>query len=102
MKTLVISPNGRMVTLRLEIRYLEKVDKWFLSIMDAATGASLIQYIPLVSSEEDALNDLLAQFGYKRIGSALVAPHSNEDLGKDPAKDTLDRFGIAWGDGAYE
>lgn len=97
-QTITIAPNGKVRSLRLEIRRLVRLDKWFLSVYDATTGENIIQYIPLVSSIPGGINDILAQFGYKEIGSAIVGPKHNEQFGTDPAEGTLGDFEIVWGD----
>lgn len=96
-QTITINPDGRTVTLRLEIRYMVYLDKWFLSIYNAADSTCLITYVPIVSSET-IINDLLGLFGYLAVGSVGCFPVSMQQYGTDPAKDTLNLFEIQWGD----
>lgn len=98
MKTVIITPNDKTVSLRVEIRRLCATDRWYISITDAATGESLVQYVPLVSSTLDTLNNLLRQFSYMGIGGLWVIPLSAEDEDTDPADGTLNRYAIVWGD----
>ena len=96
--TLTISPGGRTVSLRLEIRHLRRTDRWYLSVADALTGESIIQYVPLVACSLDDPNNLLRQFGYLGLGGVWVLNKSGRDEGADPADGTLDDFEIIWGD----
>ncbi|MBR2799810.1 MAG: hypothetical protein IKE04_02820 [Oscillospiraceae bacterium] len=97
-RTITISPNGRTVALRLELRFLCRNNRWYLSIADGLTGAPLVQYIPLVACTPDALNNLLRQFAYLGLGGVWVLNKNTEASGKDPAEDTLSDFEIIWGD----
>lgn len=97
-RTLTISPDGRTVSLRLELRYLCRTGRWYLTIANGLTGAPVVQYVPLVACAPDALNNLLRQFGYLGIGGVWVLHKSGRDSGADPAETTLDEFEIIWGD----
>ena len=98
-KTFTISPDGNPTSLRVEIRRLVRLDKWFISIFNASTGENILQYLPLIGSDpEHEMNDILAQFGYKGIGSLVVLPKVSELAGTDPNEENLGLFEICWGD----
>lgn len=96
-KTLTISPNDHTISLRVNIRYLYRTDKWYMSITDGLTGESIVQYVPLVAGDLETLNNLLIQFGYKGIGSAFVIPKGNNE-NSDPVHETINDYWIVWGD----
>ena len=99
-RTLTVTSGGRTVSLRVTLRLFRAIDTWCASIVDAVTGESLVQNVPLISTSVSAgyANDLLWQFVYKRIGSLWVLPRVSEMDGLNPDADTLNRFAVVWGD----
>ena len=99
--TLSLDPNGNHRTFRVQIKYLDYVSKYIISVWDAMTGEPLAMTIPLVASYNDAANDLFKQFSYKGIGSLYVAPVVKEPTTPDPTFGTLGEFEIVWGDSPW-
>ena len=95
--TMSIIPGGVAKRVRVELRYLYKPGKWFISIFDAATGDPLCLYVPVVASYE-YLNNLLEPFSYKGLGSIYCYPVVSEPSSPDPGENNLDEFEIVWGD----
>ena len=85
---------------RAEIRYLEILDQWVLSLWDNSDGELLVNQIPLVCSYEQ-VNDLLAPFRHLRSGQGLGALYVIRDVDRpdteNPAGGTLTQFKIIIG-----
>lgn len=96
-QTITLAPDGKTMTLRLELRYLVYTEKWYLSIWNASENVCLLTHIPIVSSEE-ILNDLLGVFQYLEIGSIACLPSTVQLYGQDPVLDNMDQYEIQWGD----
>lgn len=97
-QTITITPNGRSISLRLELRYMFYTGKWYLSIWDASKNECLLTYVPIVSSEE-ILNDLLSLFQYMNLGSTVCVPVSTQLYGTDPGQTNWNQYELQWGDG---
>lgn len=65
-----LNVDGGIVRLQLEIYFAEMAAYWLMNISDA-NGNLLVASIPLITGSWPAAN-LLAQFGYLRIGSAYI------------------------------
>ena len=92
-----ISVRGVTRRVRFELRYLTAMDRWFLSMFDAQTGESYFRYVPVIGCSTD-WNDLLAPFYHKNVGFTICTPVIKEPSGSSPQKDTLNEFGVVWGD----
>lgn len=92
-----IDPDGFPLRARVEIRYLNEPGLWYLSIFDAATGDSVCRYVPIIASYND-LNDLMAPFHHKHIGSIYCIPTVANPSSQDPGLDNLGEFALVWGD----
>ena len=99
--TLEVAPDGIALQARVEIRYLPAPELWVVSIWNEATGALLINQIPLICSYGE-INDLLEPFRYlrdgKRLGSLFCLKAVDEPDTVDPAEGNLTQFQILWGD----
>lgn len=95
--TCSVQPDGRQVQLRLRLRYVEVVDKYFCTIWDTSTGECLLSNFPIVASYEN-VNDLLGQFGYMRIGTMSCLSRVDQNTTQDPSNGTLGEYEILWGD----
>ena len=99
--TMVMDPDGAGVTLRLQVVYHSRIDKWLATVWNAASGECLVSNFPLVGSYKGSqpfLNDLLSQFGYMGIGSCVCYCIVERPSKADPAKSTLDEYELLWGD----
>ena len=96
-QTITINPDGRTITLRIELRYMTYIEQWHMSIWDASNSKCLLTHVPIVSSE-DIINDLLGMFGYMNIGSCACFPVSIQQYGTDPGEKTMNLFEVQWGD----
>ena len=65
-----LSVDGNVLRLTLFITYSEMAQYWVMSVSDSA-GTLLLSSIPLITGTWPAAN-ILAQFGYLKIGSAYV------------------------------
>ena len=70
-----LSVDGNVLRLTLFITYSEMAQYWVMSVSDSA-GNLLLSSIPLISGAWPASN-ILAQFGYLKIGSAYVLSLGN-------------------------
>ena len=98
---LPVSPDGNAFLAKIDIRYLPGPDQWFLSISDAATGALLVNQIPLICSYT-YLNDLFTPFRHlqngKGLGSFFVLKAVDIPATPDPAQSSLPDFRLLWSD----
>ena len=98
---LPVSPNGNAFLAKIDLRYLSGPDQWFLSISDAATGALLVNQIPLICSYTH-LNDLFIPFRHhfagKGLGSFFVLKAVDIPATPDPAQSSLPDFRLLWSD----
>ena len=95
--TLTVNPNGNQFRARVELRYLNEPQLWYLSIFDAASGESYCRYVPLIASYR-YLNDLMKPFQHKNIGSIYCVPAVVSPSSTDPGLNNLGEFEIVWGD----
>lgn len=95
--TLRLCPDDRSVIIRMRLEWREYVSKWFCTLWDATTGECLVSNLPIIGSQR-YINDLLGQFGYKRIGTFSCVPLTNEMQGKNPDFETMRLFELLWGD----
>jgi hypothetical protein len=92
-----LNVDGKSLTLNLSIRFNSMAGYWVMTIWDAS-GNMLLDSIPLLTGEWPAAN-LLAQYGYLKIGSAFVI--SNGAPIDYPDSTTLgNQFELWWGDTA--
>ena len=98
---LSVSPNGRALQAKVELRYLPAPDQWVLSVTDGVTGEGYVNQIPLIASRVQP-NDLFAPFSYLfqgvGLGSLYVLKAGENTTTQDPAKGNLSEFNIVWCD----
>lgn len=95
--TCTLPIDNKNITLSMTFTYNDPGGYWFMSITDAKTNTLLLDAIPLVTGEYPAA-DLLGQYEYLGIGSAVIVPTSsvasdypdNTNFGTD--------FVLCWGD----
>lgn len=88
--------NGQNTTLNLTVRYNTVANYWVMTVADRS-GNTLIDSLPVITGEYPAA-DILGQYQYLGIGSAIVVNASNSSL--DIPSDTslgVDHF-LVWGD----
>ena len=95
-----IKPNGRAKTLRVELEYRAYVGKYFMTVIDMATGEDVLRNFPVVASAEGALNDLLKQVAYKLCGSLICFPLLKETSFEDPCA-AFGEYELIWGDSPW-
>lgn len=83
----------------LELRYLEKVDAWFMSLFDLQTEEAYFRNVPLLASYGDEWNNLWKPFAYKNIGVFACVPKTDTPSTENPSKNNLNEFWLIWGDG---
>ncbi len=90
---LTLDGGARNIHIKLCLRYHDLCDYWTATVIDYATGKTLIDMLPLVCGI-----DLLGQFKYLDIGSAYVVKNEASDL-QQPDNTTLgSTFILVWGD----
>ena len=88
--------DGQPLTLNLTIRWNEMAGYWVMSISDA-NGVLLIDSIPLITGWFPAAN-ILAQWGYLKIGSAFVINEGTSSSDYPGNSDLGTNFDLLWDD----
>lgn len=94
--TVQLVVDGYPLTLILGFQYYYMCGYWTMSISDV-NNVSLVASVPLITGVYPAAN-LLAQYGYLKIGSAYLL-NTGSDLDY-PDSQSLDKFMLLWGDTA--
>lgn len=94
--TITLPINGGNTTLTLGFTYNTQGEYWFMSVRDR-TGALLLDAIPLVTGDYPAA-DILGQYDYLNIGSAVVLPASDSLTGIPGFDDLGVNYYLAWTD----
>ena len=85
--------NGENKTLILEFNYNSVGDMWKMSILNEIEEV-LISNIPLLPT-----TNLLEQYSYMILGSAVLIPNTDEVKEEYPSMNTLkDNYTLFWGD----
>ncbi len=102
---LVIAPNqtfsvqltvdGQPLTLNLTLSYSSMAGYWQMAVADVNNNL-LIASVPLITGNYPCAN-LLAQYGYLRIGSAYLLNTGNAPTDY-PTDTSLNLFSLLWGD----
>jgi hypothetical protein len=94
--TIPIDGENRQFSFRL--RYNSIAEYWNLTVADARTKQTLIDAIPLMAGEYPAAN-LLGQFSYMKIGSAVIVREGEQPFGENPNDRNLgSEYYLVWGD----
>lgn len=80
---ITIEVNGKLLELVVHFRYNDMAGYWAVSIKDVVNNKIVISSMPLL-----AMQNLLAQYEYLRIGSMAIINVANVP------KDSLNRFNI--------
>ena len=89
--------KNRQVRVRFELRFLEMLNKWFLSMFDSQTNKSYFRYVPVVFCKT-SVNNLVAPFHYKGLGIVVCASELDNPTTENPEKDNMNEFVLVWGD----
>jgi len=90
--------NGTNRPLSFQLRYNSIAAYWNLTIIDARTKETMIDAIPLMIGEYPAAN-LLEQFSYMDIGSAVIVREDDLLETNDPDAENLGaEYYLLWGD----
>lgn len=68
-----VDVDGENIPLMLHLRYNTEGQFWRMDVSDGRSGDMLISNVPMVTGERLAA-DILGQFEYLGIGSALIVP----------------------------
>lgn len=94
-----IPVNGQNITLQLRIRFNDQAGYWWMDISDQY-GNLILPNVPLLCGQYPAA-DLLGQYQYLNIGSAvLVSQSSTQDSPNDATLGANNGFTLLWGDSA--
>ncbi|UUZ80630.1 hypothetical protein LJK88_38220 [Paenibacillus sp. P26] len=94
--TITLPVNGQNMTLTLGFTYNTQGEYWFMSVRDR-TGALLLDAVPIVTGEYPA-TDILGQHDYMNIGTAIVLPDNNLQIGIPAFDDLGVNYYLAWTD----
>lgn len=93
-----IPVDGKNLELKLDIRFNTIAKYWTMTVTDALTDKILIDSLPLLTGQYPAAN-LLAQYSYLRIGSAVMVNTSTVDISDEPNDKNLGTdYILVWGD----
>jgi len=76
--TCTLPVNEKNITLDFSLTYNAPGGYWFMSITDHVTGTLLIDSLPLLPADYPAA-DLLKQYSYLGIGSAVIVSANGKD-----------------------
>ena len=89
--------DGQPLTLSLTVSWQTMAGYWQLSVADINNNL-LIASVPMLTGDYPAAN-MLAQYGYLKIGSAYLLNTGNSPLDY-PDSASLNLFSLLWGDTA--
>ena len=86
----------------LDLRYIDKTDRWYMSLKDVQTAEVYFTNVPVLCSYGDVANNLWEPYWSKGIGMFCCFPNVSNPTTVDPSKDNLNEFLFVWGDGVVE
>ncbi len=90
--------DGKNRSLSFKLRYNSIAGYWNLTVIDARTGKTLIDALPIMVGEYPAAN-LLEQYGHLNLGSAVIVREGELQEAKDPDDTNLGtEYYLVWGD----
>lgn len=90
--------DGKNRPLSFKLRYNSIAKYWNLTVIDARTGATLIDALPIMVGEYPAAN-LLEQYDYLNLGSAVVVKEGDLERAENPDDTNLGtEYYLVWGD----
>lgn len=96
--TVELSPYGNARRFRIEVRYLNESDRWYISVFDASTGEAFFRYVPVIASYEH-VDNLIGHVYHKNIGCIFCIPIVDNPSSINPGLNNLSEFAIGWSDG---
>lgn len=97
-KTVQLQIDGNAISLQLAIRWSEMAGYWVMTIYDSQSNM-LLDSIPMITGWYPAAN-LLAQYGYLKIGSAYILNLGSSGSDYAGRNDLGTVFVLLWGDTA--
>lgn len=94
--TCTLPIDGKNIALKFSFTYNTVGKYWFMSVGDAARGM-LLDSVPLVVGQYPAA-DLLEQYRYLGIGSAVIVPTSSIATGIPEESNLGTDYVLVWGD----
>ena len=95
---ITVEVDGENLSLQLGLRYNLQARYWVMSVTDGKTGKMLVDGIPILTGVYPAAN-LLEQYNYLKIGSAVIVPVGPVTEKPEPDDETLgSSFVLVWGD----
>lgn len=94
--SVTLQVDGAALTLNLVLAWSEMAGYWVMSIFDSNNNL-LLDSLPLITGWYPAGN-ILAQYGYLKIGSAFVLNEGNSDSDYPGRADLGTNFVLLWGD----
>ena len=95
--SVTVEVDEENVALILHLRYNTEGSFWHMDVSDGNTGEMLIAGVPLLTGQYPSA-DLLRQFEYIGIGSAIVLKMTETAAGDYPNEDNLGTdFLLVWG-----
>lgn len=92
-----IGVEDNNIPLIIHLSYNTEGDFWHMDISDGSTSEMLIANVPLVTGEYPAA-DLLRQFQYLGLGTAVILPITDKTLSDRPGLADLGAdFVLVWG-----
>lgn len=96
--TVQLQIDGDAISLVLNIRWSEMAGYWVMTISDSQ-GNLLLDSAPMITGWYPAAN-ILAQYGYLKIGSAYLLNLGSDDSDYPGRSDLGGAFVLLWGDTA--
>lgn len=95
--TCTLPVDGKNITLNFTFRYNAVGGYWFMSVTDARSKVMLLDAVPIVTGEFPAA-DLLGQYTYLGIGSAIIVPKSSLETSIPNENNLGSDYVLVWGD----
>jgi len=94
--SVTLQVDGAALTLNLAINWNAMAGYWVMSISNSA-GVLLLDSIPLITGWYPGAN-ILAQYGYLKIGSCFILNEGNSDSDYPGINDLGSNFQMLWDD----
>jgi len=97
--TCTLPIDSKNITLGFTFTYNGVAEYWFMSVTDVKTNTLLLDSVPLLTGLYPAA-DLLGQYTYLGIGSAVIVPVSSMTEGNPGLSNLGSDFVLVWTDTA--